>query len=206
MKDWMSAGDTSDDYYKTWSDLHIAHWDGIRRPALPVLPLTPTKIHIIGALLKLGGYRSAKNYINVLKTRHVEEHGTWGADLALAHRRFTMSCERGMGPPRQSEPLNYEAILELDLKMDALVNKGPVNTKGMAVMNTMFMVRELEAALAMRKHIAMYQEMKLVTWELPVSKTDPRALGMQTHLGMLMLASTSSSWGLCVSCCRRTPR
>ena len=53
MKDWRSAGDTSDDYYKTWSDLHIAHWDGIRRPALPVLPLTPTKIHIIGALLKL---------------------------------------------------------------------------------------------------------------------------------------------------------
>ena len=88
-----------------------------------------------------------------------------------------------MGPPRQSDPLNYEALLELDLKMDALVDKGPVNTKGMAVMNTMFMVRELEAALAMRKHVRTDMELKLVTWELPVSKTDPQALGCKRTWG-----------------------
>ena len=54
MKDWRSAGDTREGYMRTWIDLHTARWDVLRRPALPALPLTPPKIHVIGALLKLG--------------------------------------------------------------------------------------------------------------------------------------------------------
>ena len=55
VSDWKSAGDTITFYIKTWHDLHAAHWDGVRRPAEEVLPLTPVKIHVVGALLKEGG-------------------------------------------------------------------------------------------------------------------------------------------------------
>ena len=53
-KDWASSGDTSDYYYATWVQLHTAHWDGFRRPALSVLPLCPERIHTMGTLLKYG--------------------------------------------------------------------------------------------------------------------------------------------------------
>ena len=65
---------------------------------------------------------------------HVEEHVTWSADLELARRRFVASCQRGMGPPRQSEPLNNEVIVALDMSTDPIVDNGPVNTHGVMVL------------------------------------------------------------------------
>ena len=53
--DWNSASDTSEFYFRTWTQLHRAHWDGVRRPAHAVLPLVPLYIHVVGALLKVGG-------------------------------------------------------------------------------------------------------------------------------------------------------
>ena len=99
VKDWASSGDTSEHYFVTWSSLHTAHWDGIRRPAEDVLPLSPVKIHTIGCLLKLGGYRAAKNYLDVAKKKNAELGQWWTPDLELAGRRMVMSCQRGMGPP-----------------------------------------------------------------------------------------------------------
>ena len=55
VDEWRSAGDTSDAYWSTWCQLHRAHWDGLRRPALPPVPLVPLFIHVVGALLKVGG-------------------------------------------------------------------------------------------------------------------------------------------------------
>ena len=71
VSDWKSAGDTSNTYIKTWHDLHAAHWDEVRRPAVEVLPLTPVKIHIVGALLKEGGYRGPGNYMTGMKNLHI---------------------------------------------------------------------------------------------------------------------------------------
>ena len=176
VKDWASSGDTSEHYFVTWSSLHTAHWDGIRRPATGVLPLTPVKVHTIGCLLKLGGNRSAKNYLDVVKKKNAELGQWWTPDLELAGKRMVMSCQRGMGPPRQSDPLNYEAILMLDLGTEAIVPQGPINTKALAVMGTMFMTREIEIALAERSHITVDKKRKIIKWRLPVSKADPQAM------------------------------
>ena len=59
VADWRSAGDTSEDYWKTWSQLHAVHWDGWRREAAPLIPLSALKIHVVGSLLKVGCYRSS---------------------------------------------------------------------------------------------------------------------------------------------------
>ena len=95
--------------------------------------------------------------------------------MKLAAKRFNMLVSRGTGPPRQSEPLNIELILGLSLPCDLLVRGGPLNSLGYANLCTYFMVRELEAALARRKHIAIHEVEKNVTWALPVTKTDPEA-------------------------------
>ena len=49
-KDWKAAGDVGPYYYKTCCEFHRAHWDGIRRPMLPVSPLTVMKIHTVGGV------------------------------------------------------------------------------------------------------------------------------------------------------------
>ena len=55
------------------------------------------------------------------------------------------STLRGIGPPRQSEPLNYEAVLLMDLPVDVpIVARGPINTKALAVLFTCFLLREME--------------------------------------------------------------
>ena len=58
--EWKSRGDTTKYYLQTWLDLHTAHWDGVRREALPMVPLTPEFIHSIGPLILIAGYRSPK--------------------------------------------------------------------------------------------------------------------------------------------------
>ena len=64
-KDTRSAGDTSEFNTKTWRDYHHEVDLGrLGEPAnCPHLPLTPTKIMVIGAILKESDYRSAKNYV-----------------------------------------------------------------------------------------------------------------------------------------------
>ena len=94
-KDWKAAGDVGPYYYKTWCEFHRAHWDGIRRPMLSVLPLTVMKIHTVGDLLKIGGYRSSNNYIQEARTAHAEADHAWGPALELAGRRFVASTLRG---------------------------------------------------------------------------------------------------------------
>ena len=103
--DWRSSGDTGPHYWKSWVDLHTAHWGGVRRPALPLLPLTAQKVHAVGALLKVAGYRGTKNYINIARQHHAEESHPWTPALDLAIKRFVASTLRGIGPPRQREPL-----------------------------------------------------------------------------------------------------
>ena len=61
-KEMRSAGDTSDDNVRTWRDFHLAvSWPRYGMPEdTPMIPLTPTKIMVIGAIFKRSGYRSTQ--------------------------------------------------------------------------------------------------------------------------------------------------
>ena len=185
IKDWRSAGDTSDDYWSTWTQLHRAHWDGVRREAADLLPLDPLRVHIIGALLKIGGYRSSSNYVDIARTKHIELGFTWGPDLDLARRRFLLSTRRGAGPPRQSEPLNFELVVALDLGCDPIVPGGPVNSRAVSVLSTFFLLREIEAAAAHINHLVFNVPELTFSWSLPVSKTDYTARGCSRTWGCI---------------------
>ena len=62
-------------------------------------------------------------------------------------------------------------MLLLDLPMDPIINGGPMNTKALAVMATMFLTREVEIAMAERSHVVANHEDKTIYWLLPVSKS-----------------------------------
>ena len=80
-------------------------------------------------------------------------------------------------PPRQSEPLEHEAVLKLELGSDPLSDDGPVNPMAVHVLSTCFMLREIEASLALRRHVSVDYRRKSISWLLPVSKNDPQARG-----------------------------
>ena len=94
-----------------------------------------------------------------------------------------MSTQRGMGPSRQSRPVNFEALLLLDLGPEPVVKNGPLGTENLIVLFTMFLIREIEGSLALRTHVHLNAVALTVTWHLPVSKNDPAALGCQRTWG-----------------------
>ena len=47
----------------------------------------------------------------------------------------------------------------------------------------MFMVREIEGSLALRIHVAVNKMDLTITWRLPVSKSDPEAIGSERTRG-----------------------
>ena len=144
------------------------------------------KIHGVGALMKVSGYRSAKNYISLAKKRHIELGYDWNAQLDLAYSRFNTSTRRGMGPPRQSEPLNYELVAVLPFGDDPVVPHGPLGTDNLKVLCTLFLCRELEASTALRRNVRINTQSQTVTWRLPAS-TRPTRVRCGKVLGLYLL-------------------
>ena len=185
-KDMKSAGDTSHFNVVTWEDLHRAWWATLPGGSqVAVLPLTPAKIAAVGCLLKSAGYRSAHNYIAAAKDRHLADGYEWSEVLGHAYRRFTLSVQRGVGPPKQSEPLKFHVLVAMPLPTAPLVHGGPVNTKGLVVLYTYWFVRDVEGALARFSDVTINTSEKMVSWRLSVSKADPAALGCVRKWGCL---------------------
>ena len=92
--------------------------------------------------MNIGKYRSSKNFLSAIKTLHSEGDHPCGPALELAGRRFLASTQRGMGPPRQSEPIKYEDSLKIDFPIEPVVKDGPLNSKAVHVLSTMFLTRE----------------------------------------------------------------
>ena len=133
-----------------------------------------------------------RNYLTTAKQHHAEGDHSWTPALDLAGQRFAASTLRDIGPPRQSEPLNYEAVLLLDLpQRTPLVKHGPVGTKAFAVLFTSFLLRELEGPLAKRSDIWLNRDEQRAYWKMPVSKTDSQALGCVRAWGCTCPTSSS---------------
>ena len=80
-QDWVSSGDTSGYYLITWVELHVAYGRTKGLSPWPTLPITPDKLHAVGSLLKAGGYRSPKNYLQSAKNAHVEAGFSWNDSI-----------------------------------------------------------------------------------------------------------------------------
>ena len=128
----------------------------------------PLKMHIVGTLLKVGTYRSSKHYIDSINTVHIEHGFKWKQDLGLAYKLYKASTQRGMGPPRQSDPLNLEAVLCLGLPISPIFKDGPISSKAVACLYSFFVLREVEGSLAKRSRVRVNGRRSKGSWILPV--------------------------------------
>ena len=174
----QSAGAPRDSLLKTWVHFHGA-WFGhhsLDDEAQP-FPLTVMKIYAVGAMLKSGGYRSPANYLSRAKEEHIVRGHLWTDELSLAVRKTTSSITRGVGPGRQSSPVDLSSMWQLELPWGAGPPGAPLGGRRPVVTGSFFCVREIELSLALRKHAVIDAVGQRVTWLLHSSKTDPKAIG-----------------------------
>ena len=133
--------------------------------------------------MKGGGDRSCKNYLDAIKRVHVDLGHSWNEQLALASKRFHASTARGMGPARQSAPLDFLKLREMDLNRAVKNPAYPARPGSAAVMSTFWLLRDLEATTAEYKGMSIDYAARRVTLLLSMSKNDPRALGCERIWG-----------------------
>ena len=101
---------------RTWSEVRPAvNWQVMGYGGNEdVLPLNPVKVMVVGSSLKKAGYRGPNKYITAMKQVHISEGHSWDPQLAQAQHRYNISTTRGLGPTRQSEPLPFDKVFELN--------------------------------------------------------------------------------------------
>eukprot|EP00971_Amphidinium_carterae_P181235 3595236-Amphidinium_carterae.1 len=81
---------------------------------------------MVAALFKAAGYRAWPNYLSVAKQAHIDAGGSWSESLDQLARACTRSVLRGLGPARQSAPLDLNAVAALPRDAAPGVDLGPV--------------------------------------------------------------------------------
>ena len=117
-------------------------------PMVPVYPVTPRSLVLVGALSKKGGYRKFPNYLSAAKAAYIEERFEWGQLLAHTAGWGTRSVLRGIGPARQSCSFRVARLCQLARSSAAIVLDGPQAPVHLALFATIFLLREVEGSTA----------------------------------------------------------
>ena len=107
--------------------------------------------------------------------------------MELAGREFLMSTRRGLGPARQSGPVDFEKLINMDIGKEPLRDGGPVGPRNAMVLFTYFLVRGVDGSMAKVGDVTLNSEARTVSWRLSVSKTDPAALGCERQWGCICI-------------------
>ena len=184
---------------KTWHSMHrMAYCRDSNPPA--AFPLTEDKILRISALFKASGYKSFENYMGRAKGEHISlgplAGGDWTPSLDRAAKDATRSVLRGVGRVRQSTPLDPIPVHRLNVPSTPFSPNGPLSPSDFAIAGTLFLLREIELSAAQVGHVTFpLPEHSAVTWLLPSSKTDPRAVGVSRTLDCM--CDISEMGGIC---------
>ena len=169
----VSATSTSESLWHTWAFYH-QRWFGANEP---VLPITVQSVQAVVAQMKDQEYASIANYISIAKDKHIGHGHTWNEFLSREARRGTRSGTRGRGAAKQDEELDLDAAFTLDIGSDPLVPGGMCNFMWALEVGTFFVLREIELSTSLASAVSVNKEKLEVTVALPVSKTDPKAIG-----------------------------
>ena len=122
-------------------------------------------------------FRSCSNYSSDVKDEHIRAGHLWTKRLAQEARLSIRSVTRGMGPPRQAQPMPFLELCALELGALPVSRDVPWNPKAVAVISSGFLLREIKAAYAQTNHLTIDEGSKPATLLVPVSKTDRTAVG-----------------------------
>ena len=154
----------------TWA--RIASQAGYSEPFI----LTPNLVFTVVGVLKAANYRSAANYLEAAKRKHIEGGHPWSDQLRQAARMAIRSAKRDIGPSKQAEPLELEALATYRVKA-AHDPEGPLCPGRACLLASWWLLREVEASHAKLGHVSIDWSKKEASLLLPNSKSDPMALG-----------------------------
>ena len=173
-----SASSTAATLAATWEFFHDQAF-AVDDQVVPYLPITVRILVMVGALFKAAGYRSYPNYISAMKGRHIEVGFDWDQLLQHTYGWVTRSVLRGIGPARQSCAFHFDKVAKLHRTLDPLVTLGPCNPLVFTLLAVIFLLREIEASTARVSAWTFDEDAKEITWNLPGSKSDHKALGVK---------------------------
>ena len=185
-----SAQGPRDSLLNTWCKI-LEQWHGER---VPVVPVQPEDIIIVGAVMRDKGYRSFPNYVSRVKEMHIRAGFDWTQRHALEAAQISRAVIRGAGPPRQSAELPLSMVVSLLPGIgDYPLNPGrPLQPGHTFLLGSLFMLRELELACARTSHVHLNIDEKILVWNVPTSKTDTMGLGAKLQWGCLCDTGTPS--------------
>eukprot|EP00435_Cladocopium_sp_Y103_P044529 s39_g12.t1 len=154
----------------TWA--RIASQAGYSNP----FELTPNLVFTVVGVLKAADYRSAANYLEAAKRKHIEAGFAMTDQLRQACRMAIRSARRDMGPSKQAEPMPLASIAAIRVR-EAQDPEGPLVPGRSCLLASWWLLREIEASHAKISHIRLDWSMKRAEFHLPNSKTDLLALG-----------------------------
>ena len=130
---------------------------------------------------------SYPNYASRAKAEHIADigrHGVaWSVELSVAIKDATRSVQRGLGSARQSMPLDVIRVHQLNLGLKPITVDGPIAPALFATLGIFFLAREIELACVASSDLKVDTVREEVSWVLPVSKNDQRALGITRTWG-----------------------
>ena len=138
--------------------------------------LTPNLVYTVVGVLKAADYRSAANYLEAAKRRHVQAGHPWTDQLRQACKMAIRSAKRDLGPSKQAEPIQLAVMASLRVR-EASDVEGPLAPGRACLLASWWFLREIEASHAKMSHVRVDWSKKQVDLQLPNSKTDQLALG-----------------------------
>ena len=154
-------------------------------------PITTEKLRLAAALLRRGGYRSAPAYLYAVKRASVTPGHSWTDGLQVELSDAVRATTRGLGPAAQAEPFDMNMVAKLaedDARTD-VGGDGPEHPRDAVLVASWWLLREIELSTATVGQTSFSgpcgQEAPRAsaTILLPVSKSDPTALGRRRALG-----------------------
>ena len=91
---------------RTWHRYHVRAFG----PQVPVVPLTPEKLHAISTLLKDDGYRTIPNMLSAIRRHHVSQEFEISEVLRMVLGDCRRLGRRRIGAPRRARAFSWRAM------------------------------------------------------------------------------------------------
>ena len=135
-------------------------------------------------------------YLYGLRAAHLKDH-PWPSSFRALYSSCKRSLERGLGPAKHAGALAVEKMcdaMQADALKQAATVLWPAAGIDALVVACAWGCREVETSTTFLKSVKVHQPTKSVgrwaSWELPVSKADPKALGKHRALACACPAPT----------------
>ena len=179
---------TNESLWHSWTEI-LEAW------GQPPLPLTPNKVKMVAASLRAGRYRSAEPYFHRARMEQLRSMQK-PADAATldAMKRYARAIARGIGTSKLKDSIQLELLADHTHppKTEAISLLAPTACTwpmGLFILGSWWLTRGIEAT-ATRTACRL-----TVSWTLPASKTDVKALGAtRTHCCTCQRGG-NSAWG-----------